>query len=148
VELVLGFLRHDDISMRLAGADALLVFLAAIHDDLAFVGDDAGGDNDEAGVEAELLSAVPGQHELFQLRSRLDEMGKARDRRASKADNKALRSLVERLLKLSHALARRTDQLVLFFFVRLSIQPVAAPLAVRADPWATTEGAQRRQRRR
>jgi hypothetical protein len=112
VELVLGFLSHDDISMRLAGADALLVFLAAIHDDLAFVVDDAGDGDGEAGVEAELLSAVPGQHELFQLRSRLEEMVKARDRRASKADNKALRSLVERLLKLSHALARRTDQLV------------------------------------
>jgi hypothetical protein len=137
---MLGFLSHDDISMRLAGADALLAFLAAIHDDLDFVVDDAGDD------EAELLSAVPGQHELFQLRSRLEEMGKARDRRASKADNKALRSLVERLLKLSHALARRTDQLVLFF--PPPFDSIAAPLAVRADPWATTEGAQRRQRRR
>ncbi|ELR15864.1 uncharacterized protein ACA1_187610 [Acanthamoeba castellanii str. Neff] len=111
VELVLGFLRHDDISMRLAGADALLVFLAAIHDDLAFVVDDDADADDEAGVEAELLSAVPGQHELFQLRSRLEEMVKARDRRASKADNKSLRSLVERLLQLLHALARQTDQL-------------------------------------
>jgi hypothetical protein len=39
-------------------------------------------------------------------------MVKARDRRASKSDNKALRSLVERLLQLLHALARQSDQLV------------------------------------
>jgi hypothetical protein len=108
VELMVEGLGHADISVRLATVDILLVFLTII-DDLRQA--ESADDNQDSEVEKEKQEEeeggrepMVGQYELFQLASGVEPLIKARDRRASKEDNKRLRRMTERLLALVNRL--------------------------------------------